>query len=118
MQLRHHILLASLAITLMAPTVHAQTPGVSGEDLISDCKGYPDSPRPRTCALFASSFAEFARSNDKTENPRGRLCIGEDVPVGEIIGLINDWLAKHPNAGSMNGYEIAHSATRDRYRCK
>lgn len=63
-------------------------------------------------------IAEFARSNDRTQNPQGKLCIGDGVPASEIIMQINDWLAKRPNAANMNGYEIAYSATQDRYRCR
>lgn len=112
-------LLLAMMVLLFAPaTVPAQTPGVSGSDLMDDCGNYPDSHRPRNCELFANSFAEIARSGDELENPRGRLCIGENVPAEEIIAQINDWLASHPNSENRNGYEIAYDAVKTRYRCR
>lgn len=83
MRIQMLIPLAVLALIVLSPAAHAQTPGVTGADLMNDCRNYPDSKRPRNCELFAGAFAEIARSTDRAGNPRGRLCIGEDVPVAE-----------------------------------
>lgn len=113
-----YLLMMPLALVLAATEAPAQSAKMADSDLINDCKNYPESPRPRTCAVFIRSFIEISQSGDKTVNPRGKLCIGKDVTVAELATGINEWLARNPGAAKKVPYDIAYDALGDRYRCK
>ena len=111
------LLTALLALPALG-ALWAQTPGTTGGEIAEECANYPNSSRPNTCRLYVSSMIEFVTSDDATENPKGRLCIGKDVPVAEIIALVNEWLAEHRELHSKSAYDATYGALAQKYGCK
>ena len=91
---------------------------LTGGELAEKCAGYPETGRTSLCELYVSSLRDFANSDDRMVNPRGKLCIPADTPIGEIITLVNDWLASHPELHARSGYEAAYGALDAPYRCR
>jgi hypothetical protein len=110
-----------LTVMIAVPALEgslAQVAGTTGGEIASDCADYPDSARPNTCVLYVASLVEIVRMDDKSGNPRGRLCIGEDVPIAEVIAVVNEWLAAHPEVHAMTAYDAAYGALAKKYQCK
>ncbi len=108
------LLLAALFVLPAFGTLWAAT----GGDIAEECANYPNSSRPNTCRLYVYGMIEFVTSDDAIVNPKGRLCIGKDVPVAEIIALVNEWLAEHRELHSKSAYDATYGALAQKYGCK
>ena len=106
--------LCAMALTLMPTSVHALT----GADLLKQCRNYQAREDKNLCNLYVSSLVKFVTSPDKLSNPRGKLCIGADVPVAEVAGAIAAWLDKNPALLAKDGYEAAYGGLAGKYRCR
>lgn len=91
---------------------------LTGGELAEYCAGYPTGGRPALCELYVSSGRDFVNSDDRMENPRGKLCIPTDTSIGELIKVVNDWLDSHPELHAKSGYDATYGGFAKAYRCR
>jgi len=114
--------LKRVALTVLAGLVAStvfSTPSnaISGGEILKMCVDFPGGDSPRQCRLYIQSMIGFVNSDDPTVNPKGKLCIGEQVPLDEVVKVINEWLSAHPNLHDTAGYDATYGALAQRYRC-
>lgn len=107
-----------LAVSLFAFPHATPSWAVTGGEIVGMCKDFPDGPTARSCELYVRSMIEFVNSGDKLVSPKGRLCVGENVPISEVVSKINAWLAAHPELHEAKGYDATFGALAQEYKCK
>ena len=88
----YRVLIIAIALTGLS---YSPALSASSENVYEMCAGYPDSAQPRTCKLYIVAALRFVGSDDRTENPQGKLCT-EGVDADAIIPEYTEWLSRHP----------------------
>lgn len=109
---------AAMILAMAASAASAQSPVLSGKEVLEMCTDYPNGKFSKNCELYVSSMIEFANSSDKETNPRGRLCVGSDVPVAEVVSEITQWIQAHPELHGKSAFDASYGALARKYRCK
>ncbi|MGD9868372.1 MAG: Rap1a/Tai family immunity protein [Hyphomicrobiales bacterium] len=91
---------------------------MTGKELYDTCRAYPNDGQTASCEFFVSSLADVFRQDDTLGNPRGKICIGTDVPVAELVGTATKWLADHPEMQGMRAYDALYDPIARKYPCK
>jgi len=68
--------------------------------------------------MYAGELLDIVKSDDELRNPLGRLCPPPDVPLAKVIGLMNAWLAGHPELREQRAYKAVYGALRRDYPCR
>ena len=102
------------ALVFMPAPSHA----VTGSELLEHCRNYRERPDKNLCDLYVSSLVTFVTSSDKLTNPRGKLCIGPDVPMANVVATITAWLSKNPTLHAEDGYKSVYDGLAQKYRCR
>ena len=100
-------------LVMMAGSLHAAT----AEEALKGCKGFPDVERPNTCRSYFLTILDYIRSDDPAVNPKGALCVEDDVPLDEIIHIIVSWIEDHPSSKGVSLFDAAHNALEQKFEC-
>ena len=108
----------SAAAVLFGALMGNASYAATAEDVLEDCKNFPDSRAPRTCEAYFEEVLRFVGSSDPLENPRGRLCVDENLSTADIIPLVIDWIEMHPGQRSTSIFDATHNALSPRFECE
>ena len=89
----------------------------TAEEALKGCKGYPDVEMPNTCRAYFMAILEAIDSEDPMINPRGPLCIDDDIPVAEIIATTTAWIESNPAQSEIALFHAVHSALSAEFQC-
>lgn len=101
-------------LVMMGGSLHAAT----AEEALKGCRGFPDAERPNTCRAYFLTILDYIRSDDPTVNPKGALCVYEDVPLDEIIHIVVTWIENHPTSKGFSLFDAAHNALAQQFKCE
>ena len=106
------------AALLLCAVVASPTYAATADEVLKGCKNFPDSKMPRTCEAYFIEAIRFVNSDDPLANPKGKLCVGEEVPIADIINLVVEWIEQKPSRRSFSLFDAMHQALAPKYRCK
>ena len=105
------ITLAALIALRSHPTQATVTTG----ELLELCENYPGGAMSNTCELYISSVIEIVNLDEAEANPRGKLCVQENVQLSDLVPDIMQWMSKRGSSATI--YDTLHGFFSARYAC-